>query len=894
MAVTLQDPWALLALVPLAALAAAIVAARPPASIRSAACLALPVVAAAALVLALAAPVVRTGSHRSTTLLVDRSASIDGSMRQTERDWLARARARDCPGPCRIVSFAAAPATLKAGGQAPDPDATDLQSGLSAAVGLTPRGGRVVVLSDGGQTTGDVTAAVAAAGRRDVAVDWVALSDRTLRDASITAIHVPAAVHVGDTVPLTLTIHSTVAGPAVLRIARNGGTPGSQTVQLRVGDTPLLLFYTATRQGWNSFTATISEPHDADPANDAGSAVVHVGPPPRVLVVADGSSRAAALLAGRQLQLTTVTPSALPDDAAAYAGDDAVVLDDVDADRLSAAQIAALDDAVRDDGLGALALGGPHSFSLGHYAQSALQQILPVSSLVPGNLQRRNLAIELVLDHSGSMIDLAGGVPKIEMARSGARQTAAFIAAHRDQLGVVDFDIAPHLLVALQRLAPGASQRRVDARIATLQADGGTNIYAGLKAGFAELELSHAKQRHMILMTDGISAPANYEPLLAQIRAAHITVATVALGADADRTLLARIAAGTGGHAYATDNAHDLPQIFVKSTRLSAKPVRVTGHLRVLAAGDSPILRSLAGRQLPGLRGNVVVTLKSGAQADLDATDPHSSSDPALAQWQVGAGRVVAWTAGVGAPWAASWDTEAPMFDDAVRWAERGVVAGTLEPQPTGSSGMLDIDLADAGPAAVGVRQITGTLTGADGAAHRIVFGLVGPARYQADVADLPEGVYTFALTAVGDPALRSSGLVALPYPAERSPVPAAVSPLGQVVTQTDGRMLGLTDLDALVGHRYRLREPLVLIALVLFLAGLVLRLWPGDRDGGGSSGRSAGYVAPDHDAFAGEPEHQIERVDGRLRRHVVDAGGHARRLGLGTKPRVAIRIALA
>ena len=65
-------------------------------------------------------------------------------------------------------------------------------------------------------------------------------------------------------------------------------------------------------------------------------------------------------------------------------------------------------------------------------------------------------------------------------------------------------------------------------------------------------------------------------------------MATVALGADADRTLLRQIAKATGGHAYATDNAHQLPKIFVKDTRLSAKPVRVTGHLHVLVGERQP------------------------------------------------------------------------------------------------------------------------------------------------------------------------------------------------------------------------------------------------------------------------------------------------------------------
>ena len=78
-------------------------------------------------------------------------------------------------------------------------------------------------------------------------------------------------------------------------------------------------------------------------------------------------------------------------------------------------------------------------------------------------------------------------------------------------------------------------------------------------------------------MTDGISERADYGPLLQSIRADHIAVATVALGADADRGLLKQIAQATDGHAYATDNAHELPHIFVKETQLSAKPVQVRG-----------------------------------------------------------------------------------------------------------------------------------------------------------------------------------------------------------------------------------------------------------------------------------------------------------------------------
>ena len=85
---------------------------------------------------------------------------------------------------------------------------------------------------------------------------------------------------------------------------------------------------------------------------------------------------------------------------------------------------------MQDGGLGLLTLGGRHAYSLGGYAHSALDRVLPVASLSPGDLQRRHLAVELVLDRSGSMADTAGGegIPKMTMAKSAARQTADFVA----------------------------------------------------------------------------------------------------------------------------------------------------------------------------------------------------------------------------------------------------------------------------------------------------------------------------------------------------------------------------------------------------------------------------------------------------------------------------------
>jgi hypothetical protein len=288
------------------------------------------VLAIVALVLALADPVIRTGSDRPTVLAVDRSASVDAHMTHVEERWTGKLGSYRCPEPCRVIRFASRPNALGRGDAAPGPGGTDLQSAITAAVGLSPPGGRVAVLSDGAQTLGAVTAAVARARARDVAVDWVPLTAGDRPDAAITAIGVPPAVRVGDTVPLTLTVHSTVAAVARLRIRRDGGPPASQPISLHVGDNPLLLQYAATRRGWSSFAATISLTGDADAANDSAAAVVDVERPPRVLVASTAApSPIATLLRGQQLSVTAVAPDTLPSTPSGYRRYDALVLDDV-------------------------------------------------------------------------------------------------------------------------------------------------------------------------------------------------------------------------------------------------------------------------------------------------------------------------------------------------------------------------------------------------------------------------------------------------------------------------------------------------------------------------------------------------------------------------------------
>ena len=450
-------------------------------------------------------------------------------------------------------------------------------------------------------------------------------------------------------------------------------------VRLAAGDNPYLLSLSAPAAGSHSYRVTVRMPGDEAGGNDALAATQLVRARPRVLVVARAASRLPAILRADGIRVTTSTAAGLPTDPAALDRCDAVALDDVGAPELGTARARALAAAVRAGRTGLFVAGGPHSFSLGGYYASPLQAALPVSSLKPGNLQRRNLGLEMVLDRSGSMAEAVAGVPKIAMVRVAARSATGFIAKHHDQFGAIAFDVAPHTVVPLTRLDSPAAAAAANRAIDRIHAEGGTNIYKALAVGAAAIEKSDEKNRHLVLLSDGISEKGSYAALVPRLRAEHITVSTVALGLEADFELLDGIAKATGGHFYVDPaDPRELPKIFAKDTRAAARPVRLHGQIGVTGGEDSPIVRDLAGSRLPDLQGNVVTEPKPGAQVVLLGADKDHPPDPTLAQWQYGAGRVVTWTPGLSGEWAASWAKLPALWGDIARWVDPAPAAAPL------------------------------------------------------------------------------------------------------------------------------------------------------------------------------------------------------------------------
>ena len=612
---------------------------------------------------------------------------------------------------------------------------------------------------------------------------------------------------------------------------RNGDAVGHQRVKLRVGDNPFLFgVRTPLHTGSYGYEVEVRSERDARPVNDSLGTTVRVERTPRAVVASSAGTAAARLLKADGFDVTTVAPAGLPTAAAGYAGIDAVVLEDVSNEELGARRAKAIDAAVRGRAIGLLALGGEHSFSLGKYYKSPLEDALPVKSLVPGKLQRKNVAVELVLDRSGSMINEVGGVPKIAMAQAASHSALDFLLKHRDQVGIVDFEIDAKTLVPLTRVEAG-SVGGIEHQIDSLPANGGTDIYEGLALGAKEIERSKAKDRHIILLTDGISEPGTYKQLLPGLKKGKISVASVALGSEADFKLLKKIAANTGGNYYATENARELPKIFSKEVRLNTRTVRLRGQIGVSSGDPSPITGSLVGQKLPPLGGNVVTELKPGAEAALLGQDKNHPPDPVLSQWQYGSGRVAAWTPGLTPESAGEWLGQPRLFQDAARWIERGVAAPPLTPNlAPGDQRRLEVAPLTIAGRAIPLAGLEGTLTSAAGKTTALRFEESAPGRWAAALPQLRGGEYEYALASRGAGSL--TGTLAVPYPAEFRLGRIDTTPLGPLAAAAGGTTLDAGATAVIEGSSHHIWWVFAALALACFLVGAVLRLL--GREGGG------------------------------------------------------------
>ncbi|MFT7521513.1 MAG: Mg-chelatase subunit ChlD [Kiritimatiellia bacterium] len=624
----------------------------------------------------------------------------------------------------------------------PSPHHSDLAAGIRLATAILPpdHTRRLVLISDGEQTRGDAASQVLLTAGDDLKMSTYTLPARTGPEVMVDDILMPSRIDEGAPYEVRVVARSRQPVDATLRLYRNDAYLGERPVHLDGGSAEVLsVLQHAPEPGLYRYRATlsVSDPSlDTIPQNNEVVGTIQVRGRPRILYV-EGYPNQARFLAGalrkEGLTVDVTTADKVPESLTGLRPYAAVILSDVPAYMLTNRQMEAMEAYVRDLGRGFMMLGGDQSFGVGGYYKTPIERLLPVHMDIRDKTRFPKLGMMLAIDKSCSMGGGSGS--KLGMAKEAAIMTTELMDED-DILGVVGFDNAASWIVRPTELS---NKDAIRDQIASVRTGGGTDIYPALEASIKALDESDAALKHVILLSDGVTAGADFKTLLKGANARDITITTLAFGSDADRATMEDMASWGGGHYYLVTDPSSIPAIFTRETLLASRSFLIEATFRPRPKHKSDLLEGLTEAQLPKLHGFVATQAKDRAVVALEVPPEKEGEKPSplLAHWRFGLGRSVAFTSDVKARWAKDWigtPEYTQTWTQIARWLVGDAEGQDLDVHAEIRDGELivAVDAYDEDGDFRNFLDGTARVVAPDMTSHPLELRQVGPGRYEA------------------------------------------------------------------------------------------------------------------------------------------------------------------
>lgn len=657
-------------------------------------------------------------------------------------------------------------------------EGSDLEGALRFANLLFPPDAskRLLLVSDGVETSGDALAAARALGS-SAQIDVVPIAYRVRGEVMIEAVDAPPRTAPGSRIPVRVVLNATAPtrGRLELRyngelIDANGSLPGlGLPLALEEGRRVVELSVALTDGVSIHRIEPVFVPSEGQPdgiiENNMAQAVT-ITPTRGSVLIVDG--RPDGELGGRNplfesldaagIKVSRILAGELPSDLLALQAHDLVILQDVAAEDVPRSTHALLAEYVSGLGGGLVMVGGENGFGAGNWKNTPVEDILPVLLDLPEDIVVPTAAIAIVLDSSGSMgASVLGGMrSQQDIANEGAAQ-AVMTLDKSDLLMVVEFDSVDRVVVPM---GPNTSPEQSVARIRAITQGGGTNLFPAMAtAGDALVEAS-AGIKHMIILSDGQSqGDPNDMILLAQrLNEAGVSVSTIAVGDGADAITLADIARNGGGVFHPVTNPNEIPRIFLKEVRVVRKPlIREEPFTPVVIDGGSPLIAGLPGWSPPTppeLRGLVLTQARSGASVTNALSTPDGF--PLLAHWVVGRGQVAAFTSDASV-WALDWlgnESGSQWRGYSALWTQiaRAIARPAVEQnaelrmQVVGDQLLISVEATDDDGDPMDGLTVEGQVRAPSGELVDVVLRQTGPGQYQGATPAPEQGNYVVTL----------------------------------------------------------------------------------------------------------------------------------------------------
>jgi hypothetical protein len=255
----------------------------------------------------------------TTVFVVDLSDSIGQAGRQSSIAFLREAIEERPPGDrAAIVAFGRdalverLPAELEEVDRiasVPTRSATDVGAALRLAAALFPDDSqkRIVLISDGNDTTGRGQSEAALAAARGIQIETFTVGLGAADEVIVQRVHSPATARVGEEIQVEGTISSTVAQKATVRLYANGVQVGVTEVDLAAGLNRVEFTTRAREAGIQAFRMRVEAAGDTFAQNNYGDSHTVVKGPPRVLLVSGTQQAGANVLAALRARGQEVT-----------------------------------------------------------------------------------------------------------------------------------------------------------------------------------------------------------------------------------------------------------------------------------------------------------------------------------------------------------------------------------------------------------------------------------------------------------------------------------------------------------------------------------------------------------------------------------------------------------
>ncbi|MBL8533222.1 MAG: VWA domain-containing protein [Betaproteobacteria bacterium] len=656
---------------------------------------------------ALCGPVAQTPSDAvSVVYALDVSHSVAPHSVRSAVEWMRDVDTRFQPAHSRFVVFADRAQLLSRiedietvrVGDSPnaatvtlDRGATDLEAGVAAALsGFRPgHARRLVLITDGNQTRGDVWRQLPRLLNERVRVHAVPVPAGNPADAWIESLDTPDHVRTDEPVSARVRLMAATSLRGRIEVRVKDEPRLRRDVALEAGRNDIDISLRFLRAGENSVKITFTTPEGR---SDSFVSSVWAGPRLKLLHVEGGragSQPLADALAANGIDVRALSAARFTDDPDGALKDmDAVLLSDVSADALSEQATGGLQRFVRDQGGGLVFVAGENTYGKSGFSGGVVEGMLPVR--FEARRKRNELDLVLLLDRSHSMRG-----DRIELAKTAALATLDMMEPQH-RLAVVAFDSRPHDVVPLAKVG---TKRRAEDAIGTITTGGRTDVYNALWRANELLKDSESRIRHVILLTDGQSAPppnagaapkaessimrtlesllqsqgqsaertrkllnvegpdrpaaaaGGYDDLVAKMAADGITLSTVAIGDEPNLVLLASLAAQGNGKTYVARRDSEIPGLFVTEARRLLGDALVEEPFRPRIVGSSDVLTGVDFSRGPELKGFVTTRPKRFADVLLEA----EGKAPLLVETRYGLGKTVAFLSDAKNRWARDW-----------------------------------------------------------------------------------------------------------------------------------------------------------------------------------------------------------------------------------------------